>query len=87
MKLRLLHTTLLATLLVGTTSLFAGSYSDSVSSKEAKAIAHPSSVKGQATAKAEVEEAGMKEEFVGKMDREKFAKEAKEERSKKLQKH
>ncbi|WP_457745970.1 hypothetical protein [Sulfurimonas sp.] len=87
MKATLLFSTVLVTIFFGSTNLLAGSYSDSVSSQEAKAVAHPSSVKGKAAARAEIEETGMKEEFVGKMDREKFANEAQKDKSKKLQKH
>jgi hypothetical protein len=58
------------------TKLVGQSYKDSVARKEAQALKNPDSVKGEAAAKAKVEEARAKELFEAKMEAEAFKKEA-----------
>ncbi len=89
MKKRFALSLVTATLLSGmaTTALFAdnGAMKDTVAKEEAKAIANPSAVKGEAAAKAKVEETQAKEEFVAKEDAQKFAMEARKDRVMRLQ--
>jgi hypothetical protein len=69
MKKRLLISTVVASLLLGSSTLFASSYMhDSVGAKESKALNNPSSVAGSNTAKEKVEETNSKESFLAKED-------------------
>jgi len=65
----------LATIL-SVSNLSANGLKDNVAQKATKALNNPSEVKGQAAAKAEVEETRSKELFESKMDKSKFNKEA-----------
>jgi len=81
MKKSVMISTLLAAVLFGTTALTANSLTDVVAKKEAAALMK-GKVKDEAAAKAKVEETAAKEEFETKLDREKFAKEAKSDEKK-----
>jgi len=82
MKKTILLSAITVSILFGT-ALSANSYQDSVSLKESKAIKN-SEVKGEDAAKAKVEEASDKREFMDKMDRENFEKNSQKDKNKKL---
>ena len=86
MKTKLLLSTVVASLLLSSSALFASSYHDSVATKEAKAVQNPSGVKGEAAAKAAVEEANSKEAFLAKVNRGEFKQEVNQEENRRLQK-
>ncbi|WP_457744805.1 YfdX family protein [Sulfurimonas sp.] len=85
MKTKLLLSTVLASLLMSSTALFASSYQDSVASKEAKALNHPASVHNQMSARAKVEEAQDREAFLAKVDKGEFKKEVTQDEERRLQ--
>jgi len=71
-------------LLLTSTAVFANSYKDTLSTQEQKALANPKSVKGSAAAKAQVEEAMLKEDFLAKVKAGDFKKEVSKEESQRL---
>ncbi len=78
MKKRVILSTILAGLLLTTSSLYAN-LNDSVAKKEQKALQNPSSVKGHSAAQAKVEEAREKELFKTKLDAKNFVVETEKE--------
>jgi len=75
MKKRVIISTIVATLLVGVTTLSANSantYHDSLSSKESKAVQNPSAVPDHAQAVAKVEETMSKDHYRAKLDADNF---------------
>ena len=87
MKRKVIISTVLATLLFGTSALVASSdYSDSVSVKEAKALNNPASVVEHAKAQAKVEETNSRDLYEAKLDNTKFNKEVAKEDARRLKK-
>ncbi len=85
MKTKFILSTVVASLLLSSSALFAGTYQDSVTSKEAKALHNPSSVKDHSAAKAKVEEANSREAYLAKVDSGEFKKEVNQEETRRLQ--
>lgn len=87
MERKVIISTVLATLLFGTSTLVASSdYSDSVSVKEAKALNNPTSVVEHTKAQAKVEETNSKDLYEAKLDNTKFNKEVAKEDARRLKK-
>jgi len=84
MKTKFIISTVVASLLLSSTALFAGSYHDSVTSKEAKALQNESNVKGQRAAQAKIEEVNDREAFLAKVKSGDFKKEASKEETQRL---
>jgi hypothetical protein len=85
MKKRILISTILASLLLSTSALYAG-MTNSVSSKEIRAINNPSSVKGHALAEAEVKKTNSHDATQAKFDTKNFKIEAEQDDAKILKK-
>jgi len=85
MKTKLSLSIIATALLLTSTAVFANTYKDNVSAKEAKALNNPSSVKSRA-AEAKVEETMSKEAFLAKVDAGKFKKEVNKEEARRLSK-
>jgi len=76
MKTKVIISTIVASLLMGTTALSANALHDSVSAKEAKAVQHPSAVADHTQAQAHVEEAMSRDHYMAKLDADHFKTEA-----------
>jgi len=86
MKTKVVISTIVASLLIGTTVLGANALHDSVSAKEDKAIQHPSAVADHAQAQAHVEETIAKDHYMAKLDVDNFKTEAQSDDAKRLHK-
>ena len=86
MKTKVVISTMVASLLIGTTALSADALHDSVSAKEAKALQNPSTVRDHAQAQAKVEETIAKDHFMAKLDADNFKTEAQRDDAKRLHK-
>ncbi len=86
MKAKVVISTIVASLLIGTTALSANALHDSVSAKEAKAVHNPSAVAGHAQAQAQVEEAMSKDHYMAKLDADNFKTEAQRDDARRLHK-
>ena len=84
MKAKIVISTIVASLLIGTTVLSANSLHDSVSAKEAKAMQNPSAVADHAQAQAQVEETRSKDHFMAKLNADNFKTEAQRDDAKRL---
>ncbi len=86
MKVKVVISTIVASLLMGTTALSADALHDSVSAKEAKALQNPSAVKDHAQAQAEVEKTVSKDHYMAKLDADNFKTEVEKEDARRLHK-
>ena len=84
MKTKVVISTIVASLLIGTTALSANALHDSVPAKEAKALQDPSAVTGHAQAQAQVEETMSKDHYMAKLDADNFKTEVQREEAKRL---
>ena len=85
MKTKIIISTLLATLLLGS-SVNASALHDSVAQKEQNALSNKS-VQGEAAAQAQIEELNAKEQFLAKQKLNRFSQEAKQDKAKQVRKN
>jgi hypothetical protein len=86
MKVKEVLSTIVASLLIGTTALSASALHDSVSAKEAKALQHPSAVTDHSQAQAQVEDTMSKDHYMAKLDADNFKTEVQRDDAKRLHK-
>ena len=86
MKAKVVISTIVASLLMGTTVLSANALHDSVSAKEAKAVDNPSAVRDHTQAQAKVERIVSKDHYMAKLDADNFKTEAQRDDAKRLHK-
>lgn len=84
MKVKVVVSTIVASLLISTTALSADALHDSVAAKEAKALQNPSSVKGHAQAEKWEQKTVQKDHYIAKLDADKFKTEAQKEDAQRL---
>jgi len=86
MKAKVVISTIVASLLMGTTIISANTLHDSVSAKESKAIQHPSAIADHAQTRAQVEKTIAKDHYMAKLDADNFKTEAQSDDAKRLHK-
>ena len=86
MKAKVVISTIVASLLMGTAALSASTLHDSVSAKEAKAIQNPSAIKDHAQAQVQVEKTISKDHYMAKLDADNFKTEAQRDDARRLHK-
>ena len=86
MKAKVVISTIVASLLIGTTALSAGALHDSVAAKEAKALQNPFSVAGHNQAEKQIKKLIAKDHYMARLDADNFKTEAQKEDAERLHK-